>query len=138
MKNDLSIMADSVSAKTLKNIEKYYEKYSLKEFRSSSGETGEYLEFIRDTKRALKAIFADINFRLVSFNKMHFCYSCFVQNNETGLFAKISSDDVRIGNVFDSILVCAAKHGKDFSSNGYRSIGPFETLISNLKNITKI
>ena len=78
MKSDLLHLSQEVSGKTLKCVQAYYDKYYLKEFESSTGETMEYREFIKDTKKALKAIFADTGFELVEFSKIHFSYSCFV------------------------------------------------------------
>ena len=90
MKSDLLHLSQEVSGKTLKIVQSYYDKYYLKEFESSTGETAEYREFIKDTKKALKAIFADTGFELVEFSKIHFSYSCFVRNKETGLFAYLA------------------------------------------------
>ena len=113
MKSDLLHLAESVSSKTLKTVQSYYDKYYLKEFESSTSETAEYREFIKDTKKALKAIFADTGFELVEFSKIHFSYSCFVRNKETGLLAYLAIDDVRspnkFGSGFDSILVRQAE-----------------------------
>lgn len=139
MKSDLLHLSQEVSGKTLKTVQSYYDKYYLKEFESSTGETAEYREFIKDTKKALKAIFADTGFELVEFSKIHFSYSCFVRNKETGLFAYLAIDDVRspnkFGSGFDSILVRQAEHVKDYSG-GYRSIGSFMTLVEDLRRMT--
>ena len=42
MKSDLLYLAESVSSKTLKIVQSYYDKYYLKEFESSTGETLEF------------------------------------------------------------------------------------------------
>lgn len=139
MKSDLLHLSQEVSDKTLKCVQAYYDKYYLKEFESSTGETMEYREFIKDTKKALKAIFADTGFELVEFTKIHFCYSCFVRNKETGLLAYLTIDDIRspnkFGSGFDSILVRQAEHVKDYTG-GYRSIGSFMTLVEDLRRMT--
>ena len=75
----------------------------------------------------------------MEFSKIHFSYSCFVRNKETGLFAYLAINDVRspnkFGSGFDSILVRQAEHVKDYSS-GYRAIGSFMTLVEDLRRMT--
>jgi hypothetical protein len=84
-------------------------------FESSSSLTPEFAAFAKDMKSFLKNEFKD--FELVSFSRMHFEFSCFFRNRETGKLAYVSVCDVRYwpGGWYEDMLVRTAKHDKDYT-----------------------
>lgn len=135
MKSDLFQLEQAISAKTFKKVQAYYDKYYQYEFVSSTGETAEYNEFIKDTKAALKALLGDIGFELVSFSKIHFEYSCRAKNTLTGKTARIACADIRspneMGSGFDFLLV------EDVDDKSYRQISSFGFLVQDLRSVTR-
>jgi len=85
-------------------------------FRSSSILTDEYAKFSREMKKYLKTISIN-NIELISYNRMHFCFSAFFKNNKTGKLVYACCFDVRYFQDawYTRLLIRTAKHDKDYT-----------------------
>ncbi len=91
------------------------EKWIGYEFESSSGLTQEFVNFVKDFKKAVISQLPE-GYKLVSFSRGHFYVSGFIQNS-AGKYVYFSIRDVRFfKNAWcTNILIRTAKNDKDFT-----------------------
>ena len=82
----------------------------------------------------LKKLCKEHGYELVRFNPNHYCFTCFVKDNDK--FVYISISDVRYfrNEWFNNILIRTAQHEKDYhgGSNQYTSLPHLEAKIQSM------
>lgn len=105
------------------------------EFESSSGTTEEFLAFVKDFKKYIKANLPT-NAELINFSKGHFEAYGFIKRNKNFVYFSIS--DVRHfrDSWYNNILIRTAKGEKDFTggSNSQTSLKDFKKNVDYLLN----
>jgi len=119
--NQLRQQAEEAHATNMPNNIKAWIDY---EFESSSGLTPEFAAFSRQIKTELRKLM--IGYTLLNYNRGHFDFSAFFQNNKTTKIIYISSSDIRHypNDWYNLLLIRTAKHDKDHtvSYNHYTSL----------------
>ncbi len=111
------------------------EKYVGYEFSTGVYTGKDYLSFQTKYINSLKTVCRSNNWELVSVLRNHYCFSCFIRNNQNKLIY-LSISDVRYftNYWYNRILIRTAKHEKDYTggSNNYTSLTELEDSVGRL------
>lgn len=102
-------------------------------FESASNATPEWLAFVKEYKKAIKANLPETA-ELINFNRGHFYVSGFIKKNDKYVYFYIS--DVRFGldAWYNNILIRTAENEKDYTGgcNEYTTLPQFKLAVNAL------
>lgn len=84
-----------MNAKLGKKIISFGNKWLCHEFSSGCHPGEDYLKFQTEYRSVLRAVAEEAGYKLVKFNKNHYCFSAVLQEIETQAYAYVSISDVR-------------------------------------------